>query len=74
MAGVIGASGSNTVRTRTMAERSRMQQDKVRHQQEARRAEPADSQTREVAVAGKVAITGKSQGDLRGDLRGDLLA
>jgi hypothetical protein len=25
MAGVIGASGSNTIRTRTMAERSRMQ-------------------------------------------------
>ena len=40
MAGVIGASGSTTIRTRTMAERSRMQQDKVRQQQEARRANP----------------------------------
>ena len=40
MAGVIGSSGSNTIRTRTMAERSRMQQDKVRQQQEARRANP----------------------------------
>ena len=38
--GVIGASGSATIRTRTMAERSRMQQDKVRQQQEARRANP----------------------------------
>jgi hypothetical protein len=38
---VIDASGSNTNRTRTMAERSRMQQDKVRQQQEAaRRANP----------------------------------
>ena len=40
MACVIGASGSTTIRTRTMAERSRMQQDKVRQQQEARRANP----------------------------------
>jgi hypothetical protein len=40
MAGVIGASGSTTIRTRTMAERSHMQQDKVRQQQEARRANP----------------------------------
>jgi hypothetical protein len=37
---VIDALGSNTNRTRTMAERSRMQQDKVRQQQEARRANP----------------------------------
>ena len=40
-AGVTGASGSNTIRTRTMAERSRMQQDKVRQQkEEAQRANP----------------------------------
>ena len=37
---VIDALGSNTNRTRTMAERSFMQQDKVRQQQEARRANP----------------------------------